>query len=153
VAEKPGEKELARAIEDGLLRVHPDWNWPEWQFPALGKGEASCIRAAINLIQEGNECLILIDDREARRLALSFSEITITGTAAVVAAAKQTGLIVSANTVFGRLREKGYRISDEIIDAVLETLGEEKTVGAKRVRRLTSKGKKPRRTSRPKNRE
>jgi predicted nucleic acid-binding protein len=49
---KPGEETLALAIERRLLRVHAEWNWPEPQFPSLGKGEASCIRAADKLEEE-----------------------------------------------------------------------------------------------------
>jgi predicted nucleic acid-binding protein len=89
---KPGEEALARAIERRLLRIHTEWNWPEPQFPSLGKGEASCIRAAINLKKRGRDCLLLLDDREARRVA-SAATIAVTGTAAVVGAAKQAGLI------------------------------------------------------------
>jgi predicted nucleic acid-binding protein len=101
---KPGEEALAGAIERRLLRIHPEWNWPEPQFPSLGKGEASCIRASINLKQIGRDCLLLLDDREARRFASS-ATIAFTGTAAIVGAAKQTGLISSARVVFDQLRK------------------------------------------------
>ena len=68
---KPGEDNLKQAVERLLLRVHPEWDWPTPQFPALGKGEASCISAAVNLRDQGHDCLLLIDDREARRAASS----------------------------------------------------------------------------------
>jgi predicted nucleic acid-binding protein len=128
---------LAQAIEQGLLHVHPDWDWPEPQFPNLGKGEASCIRAAINLLERGHECLLLIDDREARRAAASIATIYVSGTAAVVGAAKQAGLIASAGTVFDQLRQRGFRISEAIVQGILESVGEE--AGATRRVRKTRK--------------
>ncbi|MFZ0889547.1 MAG: DUF3368 domain-containing protein [Candidatus Binataceae bacterium] len=138
---KPREEAPARAIERRVLRLHPEWDWPEPKFPSLGKGEASCIRAAINLLKRGHDCLLLIDDREARRVASS-ATIAVSGTAAVVGAAKQAGLIASARTVFDQLRQRGFRISEAIVQGILESVGEEKA-GAKRVRRAVERrGKK-----------
>ena len=131
---KPGEEALAQAIDRRLLRLHPEWNWPEPQFPSLGKGEASCIRALTNLRKRGHDCLLLIDDREARRVASSVAAISITGTAAVVGAAKQAGLIASAGSVFDQLRQSGFRISEAIVQGILESVGEEGAV-TKRVRK------------------
>jgi predicted nucleic acid-binding protein len=98
---KPGEEILSQAIEQGLLSMHPEWNWTEPVFPSLGRGEQSCIRAAVNLANVGNGSLILIDDLEARRLAASLS-IPITGTAAVVRAARKADLVQSAQAFSSR---------------------------------------------------
>ncbi len=122
---KPGEEDLAQAIKQGLLHVRIDWDWPEPQFPNLGKGEASCIRAAINLLKRGHECPLLIDDREARRAAASIATIDVSGTAAVVGAAKQAGLIASVGRAFDQLRQRGFRISEAIVQGVLENVREE----------------------------
>lgn len=121
---KPGEDALSEALNDRLLRMHSEWNWPEPRFANLGEGEASCLCAAVNLIKRGHECLLLIDDREARRAA-SLLGIGVTGTAAVVGAAKGAGLIASAGAKFAELRQKGFRISDAIIQSILESVGEE----------------------------
>jgi predicted nucleic acid-binding protein len=121
---KPGEEELVRAIERHLLRVRPEWNWPEPQFPSLGKGEASCIRAAANLLKRGHECLLLMDDREGRR-AVSSRSIAVTGIAAVVGAAKQRGFITSARAAFDSLQQNGFRISEALVQGILESVGEE----------------------------
>ena len=59
---KPGEEILSQAIEQGVLGMHPEWNWTEPVLPNLGRGEESCIRAAVNLLKVGNESLILMDD-------------------------------------------------------------------------------------------
>jgi predicted nucleic acid-binding protein len=144
---KPGEEALAYAIERRLLRIHPEWNWPEPQFPSLGKGEASCIRAAINLKRTGRDCLLLLDDREARRVASS-ATIAVTGTAAVVGAAKQTGLIPSARDVFDQLQQSGFRISEAIIQGILESVGEAES-GAQRTRKSAGRRRKKRSPRRP----
>jgi predicted nucleic acid-binding protein len=144
---KPGEEVLAYAIERRLLRIHPEWNWPEPQFPSLGKGEASCIRAAINLKKRGSDCLLLLDDREARRVASS-ATIAVTGTAAIVGAAKQTGLISSARDVFDQLQQSGFRISEAIIQGILESVGEAES-GAQRTRKPTGRRRKKRSPKRP----
>ena len=120
---KPGEKILSQAIEQGGLSMHPEWNWTEPVFPSLGRGEESCIRAAVNLLKLGDESLILMDDREARRVASSQS-IAITGTAAIVGAARKADLVPSARAVFVALRQKGFRASAAIERAILATVGE-----------------------------
>jgi predicted nucleic acid-binding protein len=143
---KPGEEALARAIERRLLRVHPEWDWLEPQFPSLGRGEASCIRAAINLLALGHDCLLLIDDREARRLASSTAMINVSGTAAVVGAAKRAKLITSASIVFDQLRQSGFRISEAIVRGILESVGEEEAGATKPVQQASEGcGKKRRR--------
>jgi predicted nucleic acid-binding protein len=121
--DKPGETTLSAAIEKGALVVHPEWKWQEPRFLNLGSGEESCIGAAVNLRKAGNECLLLIDDREARRLASSLS-IPIAGTAAVVGAAKKARLVASANAVFDKLHRSGFRISVEVVRGVLKEVGE-----------------------------
>jgi hypothetical protein len=55
--------------------------------------------------------------------------------------AKRTGLIASAGAVFDELRKKGFRISEAIVQGILESVREE--VGAK------SPGKIGRRQSAP----
>lgn len=120
---KPGEDALAAAIKRRTLRVHTEWRWTEPEFPDLGRGEESCIAAAVNLTRRGHECLLLIDDREGRRRASSLS-ITITGTAAIIGAAKQRRLIPSAREAFAVLREKGFRVSESIVEGILESVGE-----------------------------
>lgn len=144
---KPGEEALAGAIERRLLRIHPEWNWPEPQFPSLGKGEASCIRASINLKQIGRDCLLLLDDREARRVASS-AKIAVTGTAAVVGAAKQAGFISSACAVFDQLQQSGFRISEAIVRGILESVGEAES-GAQRPRNPAGRRRKGRSPKRP----
>jgi predicted nucleic acid-binding protein len=120
---KLGEDAIAQATKRRLLRVHPEWDSPEPPFPGLGQGEASCIRACANLLKRKRDCLLLVDDREARRVASALM-IPVTGTAAVIGAAKQAGLIASGRAVFEQLLHSGFRISPAIVDAILESVGE-----------------------------
>jgi predicted nucleic acid-binding protein len=121
---KPGEDALAHAIARRLLRAHHEWRWRDPQFPNLGRGEESCIRAVLNLTRRGHKCLLLIDDREARRLTCALS-ISVSGTAALMGAAKQRGLVPSAQDTFTTLRQKGFRISESIVQGILEAVGEQ----------------------------
>jgi predicted nucleic acid-binding protein len=114
---------LERALEQGVLNLHSEWQWHEPQFPFLGQGEASCIRAAVNLLKAGHDVLLLLDDREARRLAVSLS-IGITGTAGVVGAAKRAALVPSAGVVFEQLIARGFRVSEGVIHGILEAVCE-----------------------------
>lgn len=121
----PGEHEIAGAIDSGLIAVIDD-QWSEPAFPWLDEGEASTLRAAANLANSGNQCLVIIDEKDGRAAAaeLSSANIAISATAAVIGRAKEMGMIASAAAVFHQLREKGFRVSDEIIREVLEDIGE-----------------------------
>ena len=140
---KPGEWAISEALQRGSLRLL-ERDWPGPQFPWLGEGEASCIRAAVNL---GQPCLILLDDKEARRTAegLSPEGVAVSGTVAIVGAAKQRGLIPFARNVFDELQRKGFRIADDLVQGVLESLGEQVPEMAKPRRATTSGAQKPRR--------
>lgn len=122
-AGKPGEEALFQAIERGLLHAHSEWSWTMPQFPNLGAGEASCLRAAVNVLERGDDCLLLMDDRAGRREALSLS-IATTGTAGLVGAARRAGLIPSADAVFAELRRRDFRISEPLVQSILQSLGE-----------------------------
>jgi len=119
---KPGELEISQALDSGILRVL-NRDWPEPQFPWLHDGEASTLRAAINLRRP---CLVLIDEREARKTLRSLASDTIgvSGTIAVVGAAKQRGLIPSARAVFEELQRKNFYVSRALVAGILESTGE-----------------------------
>lgn len=62
---KPGEQAMLVAMNDGVLAVL-EQEWPKLLFPELDEGEASCIRAALNLPKK---CLLLMDERLGRAVA------------------------------------------------------------------------------------
>ena len=91
--------------------------------PGVDAGEASAIALAIQQRDAGHDVLLLIDDRcgraEARRQGLF-----LIGTAAVLALAKERGLVKSCKPLLLALRDQGYNLSDSLIAAVLKQVGE-----------------------------
>ena len=118
--ELPGAVAIAAALKQGWVRVLRQ-EWSEPPLPQLDTGEASTLRAAIAL---GAGTLVLLDDLQARREAQRFG-IAITGTAGIVVAARQAGLIPVARPVFARLAEEGFHLGDDLLRAVLTELGED----------------------------
>jgi hypothetical protein len=84
----------------------------------LGPGE----RQAIALAYEG-KALLVIDDRlgraAARRLGLA-----ITGLAGVLIRAKEAGLIAAVRPLLEEIRQRGYWLSDELLDVAARLAGE-----------------------------
>jgi predicted nucleic acid-binding protein len=89
-------------------------------FPDLDEGEASCIRAALNLPEE---CLLLMDERVGRVIAKEHG-LAVVGVAGLIGIAKMRGLIPSAPTVFERLLQTDFRISADLIRGVLRQAGQ-----------------------------
>lgn len=117
---KTGEAEIAAGIAAGSIRIVEDI-WTEPAFPTLDEGEASTLRAAAN--QEG-PCLVIMDERAGRAVASEVG-LTVTGVVGVIMAARRRGLIASAKNVFEALVNHDFRLADTLIDAALESLGEQ----------------------------
>ena len=66
---------------------------------------------------------MLIDERAGRAVAAEFG-IRVAGTAAVVGMAKVRGMIPSARNVFSRMHASDFRISAQVINTVLQRVGE-----------------------------
>ena len=118
---------LQEACDQGWLRVvrpEPASSDP-WKplNPGVDAGEASAIALALRQRDAGHDVLLLIDDRcgraEARRQGLA-----LIGTAAVLVLAKERGLVKSCKPLLLALREQGYYLSDSLIAAVLNQVGE-----------------------------
>lgn len=121
----PGKDAIVNAVRDGTLREIED----EWTVPAfsdLDEGEDSTIRVAVNISRRGHHCHVLIDDKRARQVlqALKSENLDFAGTAAVVARAKRLGLTDSAVSELEKLRDTGFRLSDEIARSILVSVGE-----------------------------
>ena len=84
---------------------------------------ASSIGYALKQKASGLAVLVLIDDRcgraEARRQGF-----TILRTAAVLVLAKERGLVVSCAPLLNALRTEGYCLSDRLVTAVIQQVGE-----------------------------
>jgi predicted nucleic acid-binding protein len=92
-----------RKVESNLLKLLiTDLN--------LGKGEADVIALAS---QTGLK--IIIDDSKARRVAENMG-LKLTGTIGVLMKAERLGLIGSAHDKVRELREKGFYVSEELLE-------------------------------------
>lgn len=118
----PGERAIAEAFTAGWLRV-TEAAPPTPELPDLDEGEAACIRIAL----VWNERTLLLMDERAGRAVAEENGLRVAGTAAVIGMAKLRGLIPSAREVFAQLHQSDFRISAEVINTVLERVGEQET--------------------------
>lgn len=115
----PGQDDLGEAIAAGWLAVRRD-DPGEPALPELDEDEAACIRLAR---MHGGPALILMDECAGRAVATEYG-IRVAGTAAIIGQARQRGLIPSARAVFEELLPSDFRLSREVIRAVLVRVGE-----------------------------
>ena len=117
-----GEPEIRAALAAGWLQVCQ-------AAPAnvlligLDPGETQALLQACTLLQQGQSLLLLMDERAGRAAAAELG-LPCVGTAAVVALAKQKGLIARAATVLEMLFQTDFRLSKTVIRAVLASVGE-----------------------------
>lgn len=110
----PGTAELADAIRDGWINVvdvPPDLS----TFANLGAGEASTLTLAL---RHAGPCLVLMDEPAGRSYAQRH-EIPVTGLAGMLVAAKNGRLVHSVRPLLERLRGSRFRLSDDLISAIL----------------------------------
>jgi predicted nucleic acid-binding protein len=78
----------------------------------LGRGEAEVLALA-----RETGIRIIMDDEKARKVAKTLG-LNITGTIGVLLKAEKIGLINSAYTKVKELREKGFYVSDELLEKI-----------------------------------
>ena len=78
----------------------------------LGKGESEVIALATETGMR-----VIIDDLKARKVAETM-ELNVTGTIGVLVKAENLGLIESAYDKAKELRDKGFYVSDELLDDI-----------------------------------
>ena len=116
---RPGDRELREAIRAGWVRVQRA-RPPDPQLADLDEGEATTLAAAAPL---GARCLVLIDDPLARRRARALG-LSIVGTAGVLLIAKKRRLIPAVRPLLEALMNRDFRLSAQVVAAVLEEAGE-----------------------------
>jgi len=79
----------------------------------LGRGEAE----VIGLAQERGADVVVLDDRAARRVAGAVG-LQVIGTVGVLVAARRIGIIPAVVPLLEELREQGFRLSDDVLDAI-----------------------------------
>lgn len=95
-------------------------------FNQLGRGEKQVI--SIGLATQ--DALLILDDMHARRCA-SKVEIAVTGTAGVLIAAKNMGLLASIRPPLDDMINNGFYLSKNTYQECLDLAGEENTFGVK----------------------
>jgi predicted nucleic acid-binding protein len=105
----------------GFISIRPSTNIPLQTLleETLDLGESS----AIALANETGDCRVILDDLKARKVAIAMG-LNVTGTLGVIASAKQRGIIPAAKPVFDKILETDFRISEKLVQQILERLGE-----------------------------
>lgn len=119
---KPGAAAIEAAIESGWLSVS---RTPSPPVPALDKfrldpGEYSALACAW---ASGGNCLLILDDLEARKAAREL-KIKFVGTVGLLIQARKQGLIASFSDAIDTLLSNGFFVSPELIKKGLELCDE-----------------------------
>lgn len=85
----------------------------------IDKGESSAIALALEI----PDCLLILDDYKARKIADKLG-LSFTGTIGVIIQAKLRGIIPSIKPVLEKLRQTNFRLSIDIEMQALKEAGE-----------------------------
>jgi predicted nucleic acid-binding protein len=88
-------------------------------FAGLDHGEAEVIALA----QERDACLVLLDEKRARRYAARMG-LPVSGTLGVLLLAKEKGLIETVQPLISSLIVAGLHVHPDLVTAVLQLAGE-----------------------------
>ncbi len=86
----------------------------------LDKGEAGSIALSLEI----EDSVLIIDERKGRKIASSLN-IKIIGTIGVLILAHKRGLIKDLTTVILKLVNSGFRLSDNILNRIIEQFGKQ----------------------------
>jgi hypothetical protein len=90
----------------------------------LDPGEAHAIALALRLIEQGEQCQVLLDEQSGRRLAARW-RLNISGSVGLLIAAKRRNLIAAVRPLLDDLRRRGgLWVSEALYDSVLVCAGE-----------------------------
>lgn len=116
------------AVADECQEKLPDWvdvrqthNRPLVRSLSvdLEAGEAEVIALAMELAA----ARVILDDKKARRIARELA-LPVTGTLALLARAKQRGVIANVREVVNDLLVRGFRVSRAVLDETIRLAGE-----------------------------
>jgi predicted nucleic acid-binding protein len=111
----PGAATIERAVMAGELRVQRVSSpavQPAWSR-SLGSGETEVIRLALELGAD----FVVLDDLAARRIADGLG-LRVIGTVGILLLARRAGKLTTVLPLIERLRTAGFRLSDDVIDAI-----------------------------------
>ncbi len=89
----------------------------------IDMGEASALVLASQLIAQGEEVLVIVDETRGRQAA-QHAGMAITGTAGLLLLAKRFGLLLTVMPLLMALQAQSYFLSDRLLEAVLRQAGE-----------------------------
>lgn len=112
-AGSPEEAAALEGLSPGWLQIRSLDVALEETEASLGRGEEEVIALARDIGAE----YVVLDDLAARDLAAS-QGLRVIGTVGILIAARRKGVIPSAISLLENLREEGFRLSDDIVDAV-----------------------------------
>lgn len=118
VADELEDEGRMRVADHSFLRIVTNSSVLEMP-PKLHRGE----REAIALAASHPGCLLLMDERDGRRLAATMG-IVVIGTGGVLVDAKRAGLIPSGSPVLEALIASGFRIAEPTRAALVRLAGE-----------------------------
>jgi hypothetical protein len=115
---RPGAREIQDAawIERVSLQTPPD----RFLTEELGAGEAE----AITIAQGEQWAVLLLDERQARRIAQVVYGLRVCGVVGTLAAAKRSHLIPAARPLLEQLSRSGYYLAPQLIHNACRALGE-----------------------------
>ena len=106
-------------LSESSLEACRDWV----NLHQIDVGEASALVLASQLIAQGDEVLVIVDETRGRQAA-EHAAITITGTAGLLLLAKRCGLLPTVKPLLIALQAQSYYLSDRLLEAVLRQAGE-----------------------------
>lgn len=101
---------IKQAMDDGILPVQS----PAADRPALPRSLGDGEKEAIWLALQHENALLILDDQPARKLAAKLG-LNFVGTVRLLDIAERQGLIAGAAKAVASIRERGYRISSDIL--------------------------------------
>ena len=123
-----GRVVLTKEVADEYGEPLPDWfdvrlvtdrGMLRSLLPALHLGEASAIALAL----ETDNATLVIDEKDGRNVARQLG-IRITGTLGILLKARNQNHIPELRPLVEKLRNKGFRISEQLVQEILLQVGE-----------------------------
>jgi predicted nucleic acid-binding protein len=119
VKESPDHGQLITALEQA--RIHQCHGKPDPLLHAeLDSGEAAVIATALEL----GVSTVVLDEKNARRLAAHIYGLNVKGTAGLLVEAKHCGLIQAVKPYLNGMIQGGYFLGSNLVSAWLDAAGE-----------------------------
>ena len=110
----------AEIVDNKWIKIKniKDQDFAEYLSKMIGKGEAEAI-----ILAKENKSKLLIDDAQGRKHA-ELLNLQFIGSLGLLKLAKNRSLISSVKEIIDEMKKQSFRIDEELITAVLESVGE-----------------------------